>query len=46
MIPGSQIGPVVVRMQERIDQKGSAAITRPGEGFPGRIFVKTVRHRV
>lgn len=40
MIPGSQIEAVVERMQERIDEKGSAAITRPGDGFPGGDICK------
>lgn len=40
MIPGSQIGQVYERMQERIRQKGSAAITRPGDGFPGADICK------
>lgn len=40
MIPGSQIGQVYGRMQERIRQKGSAAITRPGDGFPGADICK------
>ncbi|MGE4505924.1 MAG: DUF169 domain-containing protein [Desulfovibrionaceae bacterium] len=34
MIPGSQIGQVFERLEERI-KAGSSSITRPGDGFPG-----------
>lgn len=40
MIPGSQIGAVVERLKTRIEQTGSASITRPGDSFPGGDICK------
>jgi uncharacterized protein (DUF169 family) len=40
IIPGSKIEAVCLRLKERIDQSGSGAITRPGDGFPGADICK------
>ncbi len=40
VIPGAQIGAVCARLQQRIDELGSSAITRPGDGFPGADICK------
>lgn len=39
-IPGEQIGVTVERLLERLDATGSAAITRPGDSFPGADICK------
>ena len=39
-IPGSQIGAVVERLRARIAKSGSAAVTRPGDPFPGGDICK------
>ncbi|MBI9112803.1 DUF169 domain-containing protein [Maridesulfovibrio ferrireducens] len=40
MIPGEKFKAVVERLVERIEEKGSGAITRPGDGFPGADVCK------
>ncbi len=40
MIPGTKFKAVVERLIERINEKGSGAITRPGDGFPGADVCK------
>ncbi|MEW6079836.1 MAG: DUF169 domain-containing protein [Thermodesulfobacteriota bacterium] len=40
IIPGSAIAAVCLRLKERIDECGSGAITRPGDGFPGADICK------
>lgn len=39
-IPGSKIAAVVDRLLTRIEEKGSSAITRPGDPFPGGDICK------
>ncbi len=39
-IPGSQIARVVERMLERVTQKGTSAITTPGDYYPGADVCK------
>ncbi|WP_031479423.1 DUF169 domain-containing protein [Maridesulfovibrio frigidus] len=40
MIPGTKFKSVVERLVQRIEEKGSGAITRPGDGFPGADVCK------
>jgi len=40
IIPGGRIEAVCLRLRERVEQTGSGAITRPGDGFPGADICK------
>lgn len=40
MIPGTKFEAVCLRLKERIDNLGSSAITKPGDGFPGADICK------